>query len=58
FNGLPVSTTHVSVGALAGAGASGSHGVNGRMLGTIALSWVVTLPVGAVFGAMLYGWLR
>lgn len=58
FNGLPVSTTHVAVGALAGAGASGKGGVHRKMLGTIALSWVVTLPVGALFGALLYSWLR
>jgi len=58
FNGLPVSTTHVSVGALAGAGASGKSGVNRKMVGTIAMSWVVTLPIGALFGAMLYGWIR
>jgi len=58
FNGLPVSTTHVSVGALAGAGASGKRGVNRKMVGTIAMSWVVTLPIGALFGAMLYGWIR
>lgn len=58
FNGLPVSTTHVAVGALAGAGASGKGGVNRKVVGTIALSWVVTLPIGAVFGALLYAWLR
>jgi len=58
FNGLPVSTTHVSVGALAGAGASGRSGVNRRVITNIALSWVVTLPVGALFGAILYAWVR
>ncbi|WP_231381832.1 inorganic phosphate transporter [Rhodanobacter sp. OR87] len=58
FNGLPVSTTHVAVGALAGAGASGRSGVNRRVITDIALSWVVTLPVGALFGAILYAWVR
>jgi len=58
FNGLPVSTTHVAVGALAGAGASGRSGVNRKVVGTIALSWVVTLPIGALFGAVLYWWVR
>jgi Phosphate/sulphate permeases len=57
FNGLPVSTTHVSVGALAGAGASGQSGVDRKVIGTIALSWVVTLPIGALFGAILYAWI-
>lgn len=58
FNGLPVSTTHVSVGALAGAGATGQDGVDRRVLKGIAWSWLVTLPIAAVFGALLYGWIR
>jgi PiT family inorganic phosphate transporter len=58
FNGLPVSTTHVSVGALAGAGATGKGGVDRKVLKGIAGSWLVTLPIGALFGALLYGWIR
>jgi len=58
FNGLPVSTTHVSVGALVGAGANGSSTVNRKTVRNIALSWVVTLPVGAVFAACLLSLLR
>lgn len=58
FNGLPVSTTHVAVGALAGAGASGPSGVNRKVVAGIALAWVVTLPSGALFGALLYMWVR
>ncbi len=55
FNGLPVSTTHVSVGAVAGAGASSGHGgVDRKVMKGIVWSWVVTLPIGAVFGALLY----
>lgn len=55
FNGLPVSTTHVSVGALAGAGASGGQGgVDRQVMKGIVWSWVITLPIGAVFGALLY----
>lgn len=53
-NGLPVSTTHVSVGALAGAGANGGSGINGQVMTNIAWSWVITLPIGALFGAVLY----
>ena len=59
FNGLPVSTTHVSVGALAGAGANGGQGgVDRKVMKGIVWSWVVTLPIGAVFGALIYGWIR
>ena len=44
--GLPVSTTHVSVGAIAGVGAS-SKTLNTAALRTILLSWVATLPMAA-----------
>jgi PiT family inorganic phosphate transporter len=53
-SGLPVSTTHVSVGALAGAGAHGGSGVDRKVMIHIALSWIVTLPIGALFGALVY----
>lgn len=44
--GLPVSTTHVSVGAIAGIGAS-ANTLDGRALGNILLSWLATLPLAA-----------
>lgn len=44
--GLPVSTTHVAVGAIAGVGA-GSSSLNGQILRSILLSWVATLPLAA-----------
>lgn len=54
-NGLPVSTTHVSVGAIAGTGIGRPGGIDRRVMSTIALSWIVTLPIGALFGALLFG---
>ncbi|TAN02435.1 MAG: inorganic phosphate transporter [Rhodanobacteraceae bacterium] len=54
FNGLPVSTTQVSVGALAGTGLVGGSKVDRKVLTNIVLSWVITLPIGALFGAVLY----
>jgi PiT family inorganic phosphate transporter len=52
---LPVSTTHVSVGSLFGIGL-----VNGtarpRMILTILLAWLTTLPLGALLAGTL-GWL-
>jgi len=51
--GLPVSTTHVSVGAIGGIGL-----VNGSadrsVMGGILASWLLTLPVAAIVGALIY----
>jgi PiT family inorganic phosphate transporter len=55
--GLPVSTTHVSVGSLFGIGlVSGTARV--RMVLTILLAWVTTLPLGAALAAGAYLLLR
>jgi PiT family inorganic phosphate transporter len=51
--GLPVSTTHVSVGALFGIGLSTGQ-VNTRVILGILLSWILTLPCAALFGALIY----
>jgi PiT family inorganic phosphate transporter len=46
--GLPISTTHTLVGAVLGVGlARGIAALNLRVIGTIFMSWVVTLPAGA-----------
>ncbi len=45
--GMPVSTTHVAVGSIAGAGFV-SKTVNWATLRGILLSWVATLPIAAV----------
>ncbi len=50
--GMPVSTTHVSVGSLFGIGLlSGS--ANKRVIVSIVSSWVGTLPLAAVLAAIL-----
>lgn len=49
--GLPVSTTHVSCGALMGIGAVSGE-ANWRMILRILGAWVITLPVGAALGAI------
>jgi len=51
LHGLPVSTTHVSVGSLLGIGAIMGK-AHWSKVGEIALAWFVTLPCGAVM-AML-----
>lgn len=51
--GMPVSTTHVSSGALFGIGAA-TGGAHWRMIGAIAMAWLVTLPVAAGLGVAGY----
>jgi len=46
--GLPISTTHTLVGAVLGVGfARGIGALNTRIIGSIFLSWLITLPAGA-----------
>ena len=51
--GLPVSTTHVSVGSLFGIGLI-TREANRRVIMNILLSWVLTLPIAAVLSAAIY----
>jgi PiT family inorganic phosphate transporter len=48
--GMPVSTTHVSCGALFGIGASSGR-ARWKTIAQIGLAWVITLPVAAALGA-------
>jgi len=46
--GLPISTTHTLVGGVLGVGlARGIGALNGDVIKTIFMSWIVTLPAGA-----------
>ncbi|TWT47861.1 Low-affinity inorganic phosphate transporter 1 [Rubripirellula amarantea] len=51
--GLPVSTTHVSVGALFGIGIVG-RSAHYRSVATILLAWVITLPCAGTIAALTY----
>lgn len=53
--GMPVSTTHVSVGAVFGIGLL-NRTANTGLIGGIVLAWITTLPIGASLGAAIY-WL-
>ena len=53
--GVPVSTTHVSVGSIFGIGVLNKN-QNPRVIRSILLSWLITLPVAMVFSASIY-WL-
>jgi PiT family inorganic phosphate transporter len=49
---MPVSTTHVSTGAIVGAGVrQGARAVQWGTVASLAAAWVVTLPVSAMLGA-------
>lgn len=51
--GVPVSTTHVSVGSIIGIGMI-SKKRNTKVIRSIILSWVITLPVTMIFSASIY----
>lgn len=52
--GLPVSTTHIMVGAVIGVGfARGIAAINTRVLRVILASWIVTVPITALISAIL-----
>ena len=51
--GLPVSTTHVSCGALFGIGTV-TRQAHWKVMGTIVGAWVVTLPLAAALGAISF----
>ena len=51
--GVPVSTTHVSVGSIFGIGMV-SKKQNASVVMSIILSWVITLPIAMLFSATVY----
>ncbi|MCK5894487.1 MAG: inorganic phosphate transporter [Endozoicomonadaceae bacterium] len=53
--GLPISTTHTLVGAVLGVGlARGIGALNLRVISTIFMSWVITLPAGASLAIVFF----
>lgn len=53
--GMPISTTHTLVGAVLGVGlARGIAAINMRVVRTIFISWVVTLPAGAFLAIIIF----
>jgi inorganic phosphate transporter, PiT family len=53
--GMPVSTTHVSVGAITGIGIVNGSADKG-VIGGILLSWLLTLPIAAIIAGAVF-WL-
>lgn len=59
YTGIPVSTTHTLVGAILGVGfARGIAAIDLRVVGGIFMSWVVTLPAGALLAVIFFYLLR
>lgn len=57
--GIPVSTTHVLVGAVLGVGlARGMAALNLNVIRNIFMSWVITLPAGAFLSIMFFFMLK
>ena len=53
--GIPVSTTHVLVGAVLGVGlARGMAALDTRVINKIFLSWIITLPAGAFMSIIFF----
>lgn len=53
--GLPISTTHTLVGGVLGVGlARGIGALNGDVIKTIFMSWIVTLPAGALLSIFFF----
>ena len=53
--GIPISTTHTLVGAVLGVGmARGIEAIDLRVVGRILVSWVVTIPAGAVLAILFF----
>lgn len=57
--GLPISTTHTLVGAVLGVGmARGISAINLTVIRNIFLSWLITVPAGAVLSVIFFFILR
>jgi PiT family inorganic phosphate transporter len=53
--GLPISTTHTLVGAVLGVGfARGISALNLGVIGSIFVSWIITLPAGASLAILFF----
>lgn len=53
--GMPVSTTHTLVGAVLGVGmARGIDAIDLSVVGRVFLSWVVTIPAGAILAIVFF----
>jgi PiT family inorganic phosphate transporter len=53
--GMPISTTHTLIGAVLGVGmAKGISAIDLGVVGRIFLSWVITIPAGAILSVIFF----
>ena len=53
IHGMPVSTTHVSIGSIFGIGTV-TKKADAKMIRKILLSWLLTLPIAAIISGLFY----
>jgi PiT family inorganic phosphate transporter len=58
FRGLPMSTTHVSIGAITGVAGTDMSRLKKKTIRDFVLAWVITPPFGACVAALAYLVLR
>ena len=59
FLGFPVSTTHTLIGGVIGVGLANDYRkIDFKQIGAIVISWMVTVPVGALLTILYYVLLR
>jgi len=57
--GLPVSTTHVVAGAIAGVGSiQRVRAVRWHVAGNIAMAWILTIPAAGIVAAVAFFFIR
>jgi PiT family inorganic phosphate transporter len=55
FMGLPLSGTHVLVAALIAVGWVSQEPIKKKQVNDILISWIITVPISAVLGAIVFG---
>jgi PiT family inorganic phosphate transporter len=52
--GIPISTTHAAASSVVGAGTAAGRGTQWRVVGQMAIAWVITIPATLVIGFVTY----
>jgi inorganic phosphate transporter, PiT family len=52
--GIPISTTHAAASSVVGAGTAAGRGTQWRVVGQMAIAWLVTIPATTVIGFLVY----